>query len=273
VKNQSLEETVGTLLVLLTALISGISIVANKIFVLKVEPVILTSVRALILVPLGIVGGGLAFLLFFSGLALTTSGRAAFIHKTLPIWAAVAGFLFLKEKLSSGHILAVMIGMTGLTLMESGVLSSSLRLGDILALSATLLWAVDGLMAKSLLKTETAVRVGFGRMFFGSVFLFGVAGLQGKLGLLLSLTPLNWLYISISTLLLGAYTLTWYAGLKRLSLSRASGFLLLSPVISLVLGIVFLGETAGVLQLAGSGLILLGCGLLLKSSGEGTAHP
>ena len=121
------KEFTGTLLAILTAVITGFAIITNKIFIVNLDPVIFTSIRALLigiiffiissfqckfdykkfkkvnwvyLALIGLIGGGFAFLLFFSGLQLTTSSRAAFIHKTLPLYVTLLAMLFLKEKVT-----------------------------------------------------------------------------------------------------------------------------------------------------------------------------
>jgi len=286
------KETLGTLLVLGTAIGSGAAIVINRFFVLKVEPVVFTAIRALFIglvflalskkfkgeskpVPLwnlavlGLIGGGLAFLLFFTGLPLTTGGRAAFIHKTLPVWASLLALVFLGEKLTDKQKLAMGTALLGLVVLQYENLPLDVRTGDILALLATILWAVENTLAKRFMRLgETNWRVTFGRMFFGSLFLFSVAALQGKLHLIAELQPVQWLYIAVSTLLLTWYVLTWYWGLRFINLSKASSILLLSPVISLVLGVLFLNEPVYSLQLVGSALILLGCGILARTKSE-----
>ena len=286
------KETLGTLLVLGTAIGSGAAIVINRFFVLKVEPVVFTAIRALFIglvflalskkfkgeskpVPLwnlavlGLIGGGLAFLLFFTGLPLTTGGRAAFIHKTLPVWASLLALVFLGEKLTDKQKLAMGTALLGLVVLQYENLPLDVRTGDILALLATILWAVENTLAKRFMRLgETNWRVTFGRMFFGSLFLFSVAALQGKLHLIAELQPVQWLYIAVSTLLLSWYVLTWYWGLRFINLSKASSILLLSPVISLVLGVLFLNEPVYSLQLVGSALILLGCGILAGTKSE-----
>ncbi|MBR9681816.1 MAG: DMT family transporter [Candidatus Altiarchaeota archaeon] len=285
-------ETKGTLLVLLTALSSGLAIVINRFFVLKVEPVIFTAIRALFigilffflskrfettppqvnlrqLFSLGLIGGSVAFLLFFTGLKMTTGGRAAFIHKTLPIWVAILAVWFLKEKLSKIHVVAVSIALIGLAVMESGNLPGTITNGDLLILAATLLWAVENTLAKKFMNLgESNWRVTFGRMFFGSLILFGFAAFVGKLPLVFYLQPMQWLYIAVSTLMLTIYVLTWYWGLRYINLSKATGLLLVSPVISLISGVIILGEIIYPLQLIGSLGILIGCGLLAKTKSE-----
>ena len=48
---------------------------------------------------IGVLGGGVAFLLFFSGLAMASAPTAAFIHKTMFIWVALMAGPFLGERL------------------------------------------------------------------------------------------------------------------------------------------------------------------------------
>ena len=279
----------GVLLVLLTALESSVAIIVNRFFVLKVDPVIFTAVRAILigltfliiskympkpkravktkdLAVLGLIGGGLAFLLFFTGLKLTTGGRAALIHKTLPLWAAIIGYYFLKEKITKNQKTAIGVALLGLLILQYDNLPTDVRWGDLLVLGATLLWAIENGLAKKFMNLgENNWRVTYGRMFFGSLFLFGVVLLQGKLGLLLTLQPVQWIYILVSTLLLTWYVLTWYWSLKFINLSKAASFLLISPVISLALGVVFLSETIYPMQIFGS-VLILGALMVLAST-------
>ncbi|MBR9689615.1 MAG: DMT family transporter [Candidatus Altiarchaeota archaeon] len=286
------KEKFGTMLVLLTAIGSGMAIIVNRFFVLKVDPIIFTAIRAVLigfvfliisrrvpdkgkpvstskLVFLGLTGGGLAFWLFFVGLKATTGGRAAFIHKTLPIWAAIMAYFFLKEKITEIQIKSIGLAIVGLAIMQYDKISMSVRWGDMLVLVATLVWALESTLAKKFMSLgETNWRISFGRMFFGSLFLFGVAALQGKLSLILELQPIQWIYILVSTLMLMWYVLTWYWGLKYISLTKATGLLLFSPIVSLVLGMVFLSEQILPMQIIGSTLILVGLYYLSKTKSE-----
>lgn len=129
------KEALGTLLAVLTAVISGVSIPLNKIFVVNLDPTLFTALRSLIigiiflfiisrqnfnlkkfkklqwkyLLAIALVGGATAFLLFFSGLKLTTAGRAAFLQKTLPLYVLVLAFIFLKEKIRQKQLFAILL--------------------------------------------------------------------------------------------------------------------------------------------------------------------
>ena len=91
---------------------------------------------------------------------------------------------------------------------------------------------------------------------------------MGKFDLLLALTGQQLLYIGISGVLLFGYVLTWYWGLKYINLSKAATILLLAPVISLMLGYAWLGESVYFLQIVGSVLILGGAFVMARSKSE-----
>jgi len=295
------KEFSGTVLAVLTAIISGFAIFANKIFIVDLDPVIFTAVRAMIigllffiiasfqtkfnykqfkkvpwkyLLAIGIIGGGLAFLLFFTGLKETTGGRAAFLHKTLPLYVTVLAFLFLKEKIGRKQLAALALMVIGVVIMFSANINPSIlwtdpQFGDALIILATILWGAENVLArKAMLMKETNFVVTFGRMFFGALFLFGAVLLMGKLDLLFQLQLHQVFNLLASTAILFGFVLTYYWSIKYINVSKASSILLLAPVITLLLGVSFLGEPAPPLQLLGSAVILVGAFLILKVKSE-----
>lgn len=295
----SKSELRGTLLIILTAFISGFSVVVNRFFVTedKIDPLLFTALRALFigiifffisfyiskskktsfnkvswkyLISIGIIGGSFAFWMFFTGLKLTTAGRAAFLHKTLPIYATILAIIFLKEKITKKQLIAMTIMLAGLLIMESSKLSPEIRIGDMLVLGATVLWALENTISKkAMLNKESNWVVTFSRMFFGSIILFAIIFISGKTNLLLTLTSQQIIYIVLSGTFLFLYVFTWYWGLKYINLSKASTILLLSPVISLTLGFFWLNEQILTFQLIGSLLILVGGFFIIRSKNEG----
>lgn len=290
-------ERVGTLLVFLTALISGVSIVVNKFFVVSIDPLIFTALRAFFigvlflfislyfnkqsrsknfnkvswkwLVSLGVLGGGFAFWLFFSGLKLTLASRAAFLHKTLPIYAAVLAFIFLKEKITLKQLVAIAVMVGGLLVMELSSITSAVQLGDVLVLAATVLWAVENTIAKkAMISKESNWVVTFSRMFFGSLVLFAILIFANKIHLIFELSSSQVLYILISGIILFFYVFTYYYGLKYINLSKAATILLFAPVVSLILAVVWLGEAVTLVQLVGSLLILVGAFIIARTKSE-----
>ena len=291
------KETLGTILAVLTAVISGIAIPLNKVFVVNLEPAVFTALRAFIigliflafagwhsrkskspfkkvpwkyLILIGVIGGGLAFLLYFSGLSLTTSSRAAFLHKTLPIYTTVLAFIFLKERVSRVQSLGLLAMLIGAFFVVSSDISpaefwTNPQLGDMLVLGATMLWGVENVLVRfALIKDESNLVVSFARMFIGSLFLFAAVLALGKTGALLSLTPAQLGNVLVSTGVLFAYVFCYYWSLKLINVSKASALLLLAPVITLLIGIYVFGEPFPLLQRIGSVLILVGAFVVAK---------
>ncbi len=62
---------------------------------------------------IGVIGGGVPFLLFFEGLARASSGQAAFIHKTLLVWVALLAVPFLAERITAVHLGAMALLVAG----------------------------------------------------------------------------------------------------------------------------------------------------------------
>ena len=201
---------------------------------------------------------------------LTTAGRAAFIHKTLPLFVTIFAFFFLREKTSRKQLLALGLMLIGLffisyTQIKPAEWWSNPRIGDILVLGATFLWGVENVIAKkSILKGSHQFVVSFARMFFGAVFLFGLAVIIGKAGLFLTLTGTQLLKLLASTILLFGYVLMFYWSLRYIKVSRAATLLLIAPIVTFILGIIFFHEPVPILQLIGSALILGGAYFLVQ---------
>ncbi|HLD77911.1 MAG TPA: DMT family transporter [archaeon] len=293
------KETLGVLLAIAAALVSGVSIPANKVFVSGLDPLVFTAVRAILigvvflflslrfgrgtvhvreswkaLAAIAVIGGAAAFFLFFSGLSLTTAGRAAFLQKTLPLFVALLAFVFLKERLSRLHWGALGLMLLGLAGIAFATISpaefwTNPQLGDLLVIGATVLWAVETVISrKAMVDGATSFVVVFARMFFGGAILFGAVLLTKSLAALLALTQAQLASIGISTGLLFLYVLFFYGALKLISAARAATLLLLAPVVSLLISIGVLGEPAPLLQLAGSAAILVGAFLVARSRPE-----
>jgi drug/metabolite transporter (DMT)-like permease len=284
------KELFGIILALLAAIVSGIAIPLNKLFVVDMDPVVFTAVRAVIigviflgislvtrgfrkeeigknwkpLAVIAILGGAFAFLLFFSGLKLTTAGRGAFLQKTLPLYAAVFAFLILKEKIGRRQGLAMLAMLAGaamilLTGIPAAEMWASPTLGDALIICATVLWALEAVLAKkAMIGSCSNLLVSFSRMFFGGLILFGVVLISGRVGVLFGLSPLQIANILVSTGVLFCYVLLWFAAIRFTEVTKAATLLLIAPVVSLILGFFWFSEPVPLLQLVGSAVILIG---------------
>ncbi len=249
------------LLVLSTAVISGVSIFLNQYGVTGIDSGVFTFSKNFVvaiflfslifglnnlkefsqlkkedwfkIVLIGLVGGSVPFLLFFRGLQLTTGASAALIHKSLFIFVTMFAIIFLKEKLDKKVIAASMLLITGNYLLLRP--SWSFNYGDLMILVATILWAAENIISKHTLIELSGNMVAFGRMFFGSLFILIYLAATEKFVIIQTITTpqLTWIFITSGMLFL--YVFTWYNGLKKVPVSLASAILLLgSPITTLL---------------------------------------
>lgn len=274
----------GVLLALATALISGVSIWVNAAAVKQLPDAALyttlkngvaavlllglaaltlprASVRAISprswgwLVVVGLIGGSLPFVLFFTGLAQASAPSAAFIHKTLFVWVALLAVPFLGERLGLAQIaaLGVLLGGQALVLTPAGIEWGT---GETLIALATLLWAVEAVVAKRLLRAVPAAAVGAGRLGIGLVVLAGYLLLTGKAGAVTELTPQQWAWVALTGGLLTGYVATWFAALQRAPASLVTAILVLGAPVTAALQSIQAGGLPAAPALAGQGLIL-----------------
>jgi drug/metabolite transporter (DMT)-like permease len=188
------------------------------------------------LLVIGVVGGSIPFVLFFTGLAQATAPGAAFIHKTMFIWVALLAVPFLGERLGLLQVLALVALLGGqLLLAPPNLAGAGWGTGETLIALATLLWAVETVIARRLLGSVPSLVVGAGRMGIGLVLLVGYLVVTGKLGGIVSVSAEGWGWVLLTGILLAGYVSTWMAALQRAPASAVTAVLVLAAVITTIL--------------------------------------
>jgi drug/metabolite transporter (DMT)-like permease len=164
---------------------------------------------------IGLVGGGLAFALFFEGLALTSSTTAAFVQKSLVIWVVAMAVPLLGERVGPVQAAAIALLVGGGVALGAG--HGGLRTGEgpLLVLGATLLWAVEVVVAKRALLSIPAQTVGLTRMAVGATTLLVWLAATGRLSQLAHLDRSGWAWVLLTGALLAMYVGIWFAALAR----------------------------------------------------------
>jgi drug/metabolite transporter (DMT)-like permease len=121
--------------------------------------------------------------------------------------------------------------------------------------AATLLWAVEAILAKRLLASVPSGIVGAGRLGIGLVVLAGYLLATGKTGVVAALTGEQWAWALGTGLLLSAYVGTWFAALKRAPASLVTAILVVGAPITASLQAIQKGAVPAAPALAGQLLI------------------
>jgi drug/metabolite transporter (DMT)-like permease len=176
------------------------------------------------------IGGGAAFILFFDGLARTTSVSGTFLHDTLVIWVALAALPLLGEKVGRWNLVAIALLVVGITVAWGGAGHLAVNSGNALVLGATLLWAVETVIAKRLLSGVSPATLALVRMGGGAVVLLGYLAVTGQFH---ELVGLGWALVT--GCLLGGYVGTWMTALSRARAIDVTSVLVASAAVTLAL--------------------------------------
>ncbi|HUC36246.1 MAG TPA: DMT family transporter [Acidimicrobiales bacterium] len=203
----------------------------------------------------GVVGGGIAFVLFFEGLARMSAEPAAFLHDTMLVWVAILALPFLGERLSLWNLGAIVLLVGGQVAISGGIGRLVLGEGPLLVLGATVLWAVETVVAKRLLESTTPVRLSVLRMGIGVVVLVAFVAATGHFGALAGLDAAQLGWALLTGGLLAGYVGTWMVALSRARALDVTSVLVASVVVTSLLQLaaghaISLSETVGLVLVA-----------------------
>ncbi len=263
----------GIQLAMLTAVISGFSIFINKFAVDSIKPALTFTASKNVMVAVAIIsllfltrkwkkvlslkkdeqtklglialiGGSLPFYLFFTGLSQIPAINAAIIQKTLVLWVALLAIPFLKEKITKIQILAVAI-LFGSNIMVGGFKGFSYSTGELMVLGATILWAIENVIAKKVLSTVDPDIVTAARMGMGSIILFTASMIinPNTISSLISLSSIQWMWLWVTAIALFAYVSVWYRALKHAPAITVTAVLVASTLVTNILTATFITHT------------------------------
>lgn len=277
---------------LITMVISGISVFLNAQMLRGIDPIVHTTIKnsmvgVILLVWLmvtgegvgmrglqlkdkvrllliGLIGGSVPFILFFTGLKMIGPVEGALIHKSLVVWVALLSIPILKEKPSKKlwlgvailYAVNVVVGFSGF---------DQWSLGHVMVLGATWLWAIENVIAKKTLALVSVQVVATARMAIGAVVLIGILWYSGKAPLIMALTGQQWMMLTILSLILLMYVLTWYRALKLAPATVVTALLVGATIITTLLSSIFVSHQLGLVELAQIGLIGSGAGLVIRA--------
>jgi len=265
------------------ALLWGLSFLSIKVAVREVPPMTMAAARFLIAVlalpvlaalrgsslrvaardlPLlaasGFVGVTIYFLGENHGVALLSASESSIIVGTIPVITVLAERVLLGTRLGIRTYLGSVLSCLGVALIVArpGASSSSIR-GYLFMALATLAWVAYAFLTRPLARRHSLLTITFWQILFG---------LLGSVPFALAEAPqwqtpgpasvLNIVYLGLLCSALGYWL--YVATLEILGPGRASLYLNLIPVVSVVAAYFILGERLGWLQLAGGGAAIAG---------------
>ncbi len=206
----------------------------------------------------GLLCGTLYQLGFNFGMRSVASGPAAVLVDTVPIFAAIFGYLFLRERPGWLALAGIALGFVGSALIAAGEAHAAdfrLEPGAGYLLLASLAFSLGSVAQKPLLTRLPAIAL---TAYYFVPATLGLAAFAPGLAGSIAAAPAaaNWALLFLA-LFPGALAFAfWSYALAALPIAQASSALYLVPVLTFPVAWVWLGEIPGTQSLLGAAIVL-----------------
>jgi len=212
------------------------------------------------LVPLGLVGIGFFYLLYFYTVRESTVGTAAILLYSAPAFVVILARLFLKEPLNAAKVFALLLTVGGIFLVVGAYAPANLEVSPKILLTGLLSGITYGLYAifgRPLAGHLSPAVILSYALAFGSALLI-VAALP-TLDTLIRLPAGSYLLLLMLSVVHTALAFALYTfGIRHLGAGRAAIVATIEPVVAGILGVTLLNEELTALKALGALLVLAG---------------
>ena len=292
----------GVLFIALANALGGVSFVMQKVALEGLEPGMIAALRHLIALPpilvwarlrgarlssfsrgelvrlacLGTFAFGLPMLLGIIGVGLASASNGAILVLIEPVTILLLAWALLGERIGGLKILGVFLGMVGAlfivleTTSTEGLFQGDAFLGNVILVVHALLWGLYTPLVRPLSQRRDALAISAWTLLFSLILLVPYAGWELRtwepneaLGSALLWTAALGIGVSFAS------TVLWVAAVRHLEASKIAPFIFVQPLVGVLVGVLWLGESLSTPAVVGSVLVALGCALAVRSGGGG----
>lgn len=262
----------------------GISFIATKIALRGISPITIINLRlilAVILLSAVAVSTKQSFKIEFkkhlgifilalvavfhlwiqvTGLQYTTASNTGWIIGVTPVFMAVLGIIFFKEKLSALNFTGIVISTAGLILLISKGNFSNIGLisnkGDFMVLASAFTWSVYSIMNKKITVSYSPLMTILFLFTMMAIILVPFNISTAVINSIINLTTEEWIAVCfLGFICSGVSYVLWAQTLKEMDSSRVGAFLYIEPFVTVFTAALVLKESLTLLILI-SGLII-----------------
>jgi drug/metabolite transporter (DMT)-like permease len=215
--------------------------------------------------------------MIYFGLSKSNASRGTLIANLLPFWVLfLAHFLIPADRITRRKLIGILLGFGGVAFMfaEKKGVTAGFRAGDLVILSATLIWACSVIYLKRIIGTFNPFQVTFYSMIFSVPIFFVEAFLWDRPMIFkLNLQIIGAvLYQSLVTATFGF--VAWNTLLQKYGAVALHSFIFIMPIAGVALGGLVLGEPITSKILIALALIVAGILVVhLKPRKEAPVYP
>ena len=215
------------------------------------------------LIACGMTGIAINQLLFIKGLSLTYSIHASLLMLCTPLLITLMAFIFLRERMSLGVAMGLLMGITGsvmlITSKESIRTGNDIITGDIMIALNAISYAVYFVLVKPLMNKYSPLQVLRWSFTFGGLFILPFGWTEFIYAHWSSFSGVD--LAAIAFVVLGAtffaYLFNIY-GLHHIQASATGAYIYLQPIFATMVAVIFLDERISLIKLISALLIFAG---------------
>lgn len=202
-----------------------------------------------------------------------TSGLAALLVSTLPLWLILLDWLWAKGPPPTRMaMVGISLGIVGTVLLvdPARIVGSSVHLpGAGMVVLASLLWAIGSIYSKKIRQPASIFMSAACQMIGGGASLLLVSVLLGEPaqfdpGAVSAVSLVGFLYLLVFGSMVAISAYVWL--LQNASASRVSTYAFVNPAVAIFLGWLLADEEINLHIMLGAGIILAGVFLVIRSS-------
>lgn len=211
----------------------------------------------------GLCAGSVYFIAENTAIEYTLVSNVALITSIAPlITTLLLGIIYKNERPGKGAYIGSLTAFAGVAcvIFNSSFVVKMNPIGDLLSFSAAISWAIYSLVLRKLNATYSAMFITRKTFFYGVLTAIPYMFTEPEVSPISKLLDVE---VLLNLAFLGAFAsmfayILWANAVKKLGAIKASNYLYVSPIITLIASVFFLGETITWIGYVGCALILGG---------------
>lgn len=216
----------------------------------------------------GVINSAIPFVLLGVAALSITTGTLSILNATAPIWGALIGFVWLRERMTLSQVIGLVSGFVGVAILvksaprDPGTTQSVVLLAILATLVATFAYGFAANFSKKYLANSNPLATATGSQIGASVALLVPGWYWWP-----AANPGSGAWLSV--ILLGVFStgvayLLFFRLIKSIGPIRTITVTFAIPVFGMLFGFLLLGEGINLPMLAGAVVVVTGCMLTIK---------
>lgn len=204
-----------------------------------------------------------------TGLKYTTASNTGWIIGTAPIFMALLGLIFFKEKLKALKVIGIIIATFGLLLLVGKGNLTNIDLiknkGDLLVLSSAFTWGIYSMVNKKISLSYSPLMTILYLFIMMAIIIIPFTISDSSIKSVINLSGVGWISILFLGLLCsGVAYVIWAYALREMESAKVGAFLYFEPFVTVVTAWIFLKEDITLLMILSGMIITSGVYLVNK---------